>query len=167
MHAGKDAETKSALERFLVERGYQIAPVTIDNQEWVFAEVYARALRRRDMLVLRRVGREYITYMEEMFAFFEKLSIEVVGYEIKQVLLLHDNLLNVDYLDELVQMMKRRGYAFITLERALTDPAYRLSDTYAGPQGLSWLHRWAVSKGMKMREEPREPQWIKQLFDTR
>jgi hypothetical protein len=63
--------------------------------------------------------------------------------------------------------MKKRGYTFITLEQALEDPAYRLPDTYAGPQGLSWLHRWSISKGMKMNEEPREPQWIRQLFEAR
>ena len=167
LHAGKDLETKRAFERFLAGRGYVIAPVTIDNQEWVFAEVYARALKRRDMATAKRVAEEYIAYMEVMFEFFERLSIDVVGYEIKQVLLLHANPLNADHLGELVQMMRRRGYTFIKLERALEDPAYRLPDTYAGTQGLSWLHRWAVSKGMKMREEPREPQWIKELFEAR
>ena len=167
LHAGKDLETKRAFERFLAGRGYVIAPVTIDNQEWVFAEVYARALKRRDMATAKRVAEGYISYMEEMFEFFERLSIEVTGYEIKQVLLLHVNSLNADYLSELVQMMRRRGYVFIKLERALEDPAYRLPDTYAGPQGLSWLHRWAISKGMKMRDEPREPQWIKELFEAR
>ncbi|HET8674891.1 MAG TPA: polysaccharide deacetylase family protein [Blastocatellia bacterium] len=167
LHAGKDIETKRAFERFLFERGYQVAPVTIDNQEWVFAEVYARALRRRDMVTARRVGEGYIAYMEEVFDFFERLSVEVIGYEIKQVLLLHDNPLNADYLGRLVQMMRERGYKFVSLEQVLEDPAYRLPDTYAGPQGLSWLHRWSISKGNKMKEEPREPQWIRKLFEAR
>jgi len=167
LHAGKDIETKRAFEKFLLGRGYQIAPVTIDNQEWVFADVYAKALRRGDRATMHRVGKGYIAHMEDMFAFFEKLSIEVVGAEIKQVLLLHVNLLNADYFGELVQMMKKRGYTFITLEQALEDPAYRLPDTYAGPQGLSWIHRWSLSKGMQLKAEPREPQWIKQLFEAK
>lgn len=167
LHAGKDIETKQKFEKFLVERGYQVAPVTIDNQEWVFAEVYARALRRGDTATMQRVGKAYIAYMEGTFEFFEKLSVEVVGSEIKQVLLLHVNLLNADYFDELVQMMRKRGYTFIKLEQALQDPAYRLPDTYAGPQGLSWIHRWSISKGNKLKEEPREPEWVKQLFEAR
>ena len=164
LHAGKDLEIKRAFEKFLIERGYRVAPVTIDNQEWVFAEVYARAKERGHKATAERVAAAYITYMEEIFDFFEKLSVEVVGYEIKQALLLHANPLNADYLNELVGMMKRRGYAFISLDQALEDPAYRLPDTYAGPIGLSWLHRWALSKGMKMREEPREPEFIVKLF---
>jgi hypothetical protein len=167
LHAGKDIETKRAFEKFLVERGYQIAPVGIDNQGWVFAEVYARALRRRDLSTMRHVGTAYIAYMEEMFDFFERLSIEVVGYEIEQVLLLHDNPLNADYFDQLVQMMRKRAYAFITLEQALKDPAYRLPDNYAGPEGLSWIHRWAISKGLTRKVEPREPSWIRRLLVAR
>lgn len=164
LHAGKDLRTKQAFDKFLIDRGYQIAPVTIDNQEWVFAEVYARASGRGDTVAANRIGAAYLTYMEEVFNFFERLSVEVVGREIKQVLLLHANPLNAEYFDELVQMMRRRGYTFITLDQALQDPAYRLPDTYAGPKGLSWLHRWASTKGMKTREEPREPEFIARLY---
>jgi peptidoglycan/xylan/chitin deacetylase (PgdA/CDA1 family) len=164
LHAGKDLKTKRAFEEFLIGRGYRIAPVTIDNQEWVFAEAYAIAKERGDKATAERVAAAYVTYMEQVFDFFERRSVEVVGYEIKQVLLLHANPLNADYFDELVRMMKGRGYAFITVDRAMEDPAYHLPDTYAGPRGLSWLHRWALSKGMKMREEPREPEFIARLI---
>jgi hypothetical protein len=60
-------------------------------------------------------------------------------------------------------MMKRRGYTLITLEQALTDKAYRLPDAQSS-MGISWLHRWALAKGMKLREEPREPEFITALF---
>lgn len=164
LHAGRDIGTKRAFDRFLSDRGYTVAPVTIDNQEWMFAEVYAMASERGDKETADRVVRAYLRHMEEVFDFFEKLSVQVVGYEIKQVLLLHSNPLNADYLDQVVEMMKRRGYSFISLDEALKDPAYRLADTYAGPKGLSWLHRWASSKGMKTKEEPREPEYIAKLF---
>ena len=86
-----------------------------------------------------------------------------VGYEVKQALLLHANEINADYFDQLVRMMKRRGYKFITLEQALRDKAYRLPDAQSS-EGISWLHRWALAKGMKLREEPREPGFITALF---
>jgi len=164
LHAGQELGTKRAFETFLTRRGYRIAPVTIDNQEWVFAEVYAMAKERGDSATANRVGTAYIAYMGEIFDFFEKLSVEVVGYEVKQVLLLHANPLNADYFDELARMMKGRGYRFVSIEEALKDPAYRLADTYAGPKGLSWIHRWASSKGMQTREEPREPEFVAKLF---
>jgi hypothetical protein len=60
-------------------------------------------------------------------------------------------------------VLKRRGYSFVTLERALTDKAYALPEAQADT-GLSWLHRWMLAKGLKMRPEPREPQWVAELF---
>lgn len=164
LHAGDNPGTKRALEAFLAGRGYVIAPVTIDNQEWVFAETYARARDRGDSSTANRVGEAYLAYMNEIFDFFEKRSVDVIGREIRQVLLLHANPLNADYLDGLVEMMRRRGYSFISIDQALKDPAYALPDSYAGPTGLSWLHRWALAKGMPLREEPREPDFVAALF---
>ncbi len=48
---------------------------------------------------------------------------------------------------------------FVALEQALADPAYQTKETYAKPFGVSWLHRWAETRGMKSRvaEEPAAP----------
>src|SRR5687768_164184 len=56
LHAGKDIKTKTAFDTFLKNRGYTLAPVTIDNQEWVFAEVYAMAMDRGDTAIAKRVA---------------------------------------------------------------------------------------------------------------
>ena len=61
--------------------------------------------------------------MEEVFAFFEEYSVEVVGYDIPQVPLLHANALNADHLDALLSMIEGRGYEFISLAEALRSPA--------------------------------------------
>jgi hypothetical protein len=42
---------------------------------------------------------------------------------------------------DLLDMFRRRGYAFVSLEAALADAAYSLPDTYAGRRGSSWIHR--------------------------
>ena len=164
LHTGADRARKEAVDAFLAGRGYIVAPVTIDNQEWIFAAVYARAKQRGDGETMRRVASAYLPFMEEVFAFFEGWSREVVGREIPQVLLLHANELNADHLDELLGMMRRRGYVFVTLDDALRDEAYRSPDGYVGPRGLSWLHRWALARGMEPRQEPREPEWLSELL---
>jgi hypothetical protein len=69
--------------------------------------------------------------------------------------------LNADWFDELAASMRARGYRFITLDRALEDPAYRSADTYTGPAGLTWLHRWALTAGKKpLAGEPAAPKWV-------
>jgi peptidoglycan/xylan/chitin deacetylase (PgdA/CDA1 family) len=166
LRTGPTPEYKTALESFLAARGYRIAPVTVDNNDYLFADAYARAKARGDKETVKRVVDAYIPYMETMLDFFEKLSIDALGYEVKQTLLLHANELNADYLDELVTMMKRRGYTFISLDEALKDKAYSLPDAQV-KTGVSWIHRWMIAKGMKMRPEPREPEFIARLFETR
>ncbi|MEK7726762.1 MAG: hypothetical protein AAB354_00045, partial [candidate division KSB1 bacterium] len=148
---------------FLAEHGYAVAPVTIDNSEWIFAHAYVRASERGDAELQRRVGEAYVPYMERKFEFYEKQSRDLFGREIKQTLLVHANLLNADYFDALAAMLVNRGYAFITLEEALRDEAYHSQDTYVGPAGISWLQRWAMTLGKGkdfFAGEPRAPEFV-------
>jgi hypothetical protein len=47
-----------------------------------------------------------------------------VGASYPQTLLLHASALNADTIDDLARRFTSRGYAFVTLDRALEDPAY-------------------------------------------
>jgi peptidoglycan/xylan/chitin deacetylase (PgdA/CDA1 family) len=164
LHTGPDEKTKAALTSFLEKRGYRVAPVTLDNSDWMFASVYGRALQRGDRELAQRVRDAYLPYMESIFDFFEKRSVEVAGHEIAQVLLIHAHALNAETMPALIDMMRSRGYSFVTLETALRDPAYRLRDGYAGPGGFSWIHRWSKALGMAPRSEPDEPAFIAEEY---
>ena len=163
LHTGRDLTTKSGLEKFLAARGYSVAPVTHDNSEWIFARAYAGAARRGDRTLADRVAAAYVPYMEEKFDYFERQSRRLFEREIPQVLLLHANSLNADTFDALAAMMRRRGYTFVSLDEALADEAYRSVDTYTGPAGITWLHRWALSRedrGVILPDEPRSPEFV-------
>lgn len=160
LHTGATRATRDSLARHLRDKGYQIAVVTIDNQEWVFAEAYARAKRGGDSARTARIVPAYLAHLDASFAYYEALSQRVFGRQIPQVLLLHANELNADHLDDVAGVMRRRGYRFVSLGRALQDPAYRTADEYVGRNGISWLQRWALQKGISFSREPREPAWL-------
>ena len=105
-------------------------------------------------------ARDYVRYMAEVFAFYEGLSRSVLEREPPQVLLLHANALNADWLDELATMIAARGYRAVTLDEALRDPAYALPDEYVGPRGPSWLERWARTRGIDPGTPPAVPEWV-------
>ena len=165
LRTGPTAAYKAALDALLSERGYRVAPVTVDNNDFVFADVYGRARARGDRDTMARVAAAYVPYMETVFAHFEGLSRQFLGYELPQVLLLHANELNGDLLPDLVNMLRARTYAFVSLDAALEDPAYRLPDVRAA-RGLSWLHRWMLAKGLTMQPEPLEPPFVRELYDA-
>jgi len=166
LHTGPTLEYKRQLEQFLAARGYTVAPVTIDNNDFIFGALYGDAKTSGDRETMKRVADAYVAYMESVFDFFEKLSVDSFGYEVKQTLLLHASDLNADHFDDLVLMMRRRGYAFISLEEALKDRAYELPDAQA-TKGLSWIHRWRLAKGLPLQMEPSEPEFISRLFSAR
>jgi peptidoglycan-N-acetylglucosamine deacetylase len=161
LHTGPTPEIKKGLQEFLDKRGYRVAPVTLDNADYAFAAAYLQPELRE------RVRREYVPYMESVIAFFEQRSVEVVGREIPQTLLIHANQMNADLMPELLEMLRRRGYQFITLARALEDAAYELPEEYVGRSGFSWIHRWSKTKGMAGKGEPEPPQWVLEAFAKR
>jgi peptidoglycan-N-acetylglucosamine deacetylase len=154
LHTGGDAQKKSAFESFLREHGYTNVPVTIDDDDYLFAIAYRDAMAARDMPLARAIADEYIRYMDSVFAFYEKFSRDTLGYNPPQIVLLHANRLNADHMDRLVAMIRKRGYTFISVEEAMKDPAYRHADRYTGPYGLSWMHRWAKTDGKPAPNQP-------------
>jgi peptidoglycan/xylan/chitin deacetylase (PgdA/CDA1 family) len=162
LNTGRDAATRDSVERFLSAHGYAVAPVTIDSDEYLYGAAYDRARGRGDSARMRRLGTDYVRYLEAMFAHFERLSVSLVGREIAQVLLLHASWLNADYLPALAAMARARGYGFVSLDRALNDEAYRLPDRYVGSRGPSWLERWAISRGQTPESPPAVPGWVRE-----
>lgn len=160
LHAGDTAEKKAGLEEYLAGRGLRVAPVTIDNSEWIFAHAYSIALTRGDTETAARIRSEYLDWFGAVFTHFEAWSIKVLGYEPPQVLLLHANLLNADAFGDLAARIEARGYRFVTLGEALADPAYDQPDPYIGEWGISWLHRWARGQGLEVEWEPDAPEWV-------
>ena len=163
LHTGLSLETRRALEEFLAQHGYRVAPVTIDNSDWIFARAYATARQRGDRATAEEVAASYGPYMERKTAYYERQSTALFSREVRQVLLLHANALNADRLGDVVRRLRARGYAFISLDRALEDSAYETPDTFTGRGGISWLHRWALSgKGVVLPDEPTTPRFVLQ-----
>lgn len=162
LQTGLTLDIKASFNQFLKEHGYTIAPVTVDNADWIFASAYDKAFDAGDKKLMKRVGEAYVPYMESKIDYWERQSVKLFGREVKQTLLIHANFINSDYLDDLVEMFKKRGYEFVTLEDALTDEAYRLPDTFTGRGGISWLHRWALARGREMLvpDEPKVPDFV-------
>jgi peptidoglycan/xylan/chitin deacetylase (PgdA/CDA1 family) len=160
LDTGRDLLTRRQAEAFLVERGYRIAPITLDGWDWMFAGLYEDAKKRNDTAFQQQIVKEYLAHHDAAIAYTEQLSVKVVGYEPKQILLLHASNLEADHIGELLDLLRKRGYRFITLEDALSDQAYSLPDTYVGEEGSGWIEHWAITQGKIPQGAPAFPQWV-------
>ena len=166
LHMGDSKEKADSLNNFLAEHDYTIAPVTIDNDDYLFALAYARAASKKDIKLMKQIGADYITYMEKKVLYFEQQSEKLFGRTISQILLLHGSQINADYTDALAKMFIRNGYSFISMEDALKDQAYTTEISVFGKWGISWLDRWALSAGKTkdfFKDEPATPAHIVEM----
>jgi peptidoglycan/xylan/chitin deacetylase (PgdA/CDA1 family) len=166
LHVGADAKTKTSLAEFLLRSGYTVAPVTVDNDDYVFARAYDIAEKRKDSVLVKKVLDSYVPYMAQKLEYYELISNELFGRPIKQILLIHANSINAAGLSSLFEMFKNHGYGFVTLAEALKDPAYASEDGFIGKGGISWLERWAITqhKTDLFGREPKLPEFVNKLF---
>ena len=160
LDTGRDLETRREAEAFLVGRGYRIAPVTMDAWDWMYGGVYEDARKRGDTGLEQKLVSSYLSYTGAVFDYYEKLSRNLIGYEPKQILLLHGNWLEADHIGELLELLRKRGYQLISLEDALSDSAYGMPDDYIGEEGTNWIDHWAITRGQPPRNTPVFPQWV-------
>lgn len=159
---GLSLEIKSELGKFLTGHSYTIAPVSIDNADWIFASAYEKAFAQKDKKLMKQIGKAYVPYLEAKIDYWERQSIKLFNREIKQILLLHANFINSVYFDKIAGMLTKRNYKFVSLENALQDEAYKLPDNFVRRNGISWLHRWALDKGREfiLPNEPKVPDFV-------
>lgn len=161
LRMGATREVEQSFENFLAARGYRVAPVTVDTLDWMFLSAYAKARSQGDAEMLKRVSDEYLKYVGLKLDFCEKVSAELFGRPLRHILLLHANELNADNFEPLLKVFEDRGYRFITLERALEDPAYQFPERYTATS--DWLAHWAYSRGAKFNP-PAAPEFIQKIF---
>ncbi|MEN5097863.1 polysaccharide deacetylase family protein [Stenotrophomonas sp. TWI1409] len=172
LRAGRTPEERAEMDVFFKQHGYRVAPVTVDNGEWVWAFAYANVMNEQPdsparEATLAQLRKGYVPYMLNKLDYYEKQSQALLGYALPQVWLMHANELNAATFAELVAATKRRGYRFISLDEAMRDPAYaRGAEGYSGRYGPSWLHRWAMAE-KKPKDfyagEPEVPKWVMKL----
>lgn len=168
LHTGNTKARADSLNDFLFKKGYLVAPVTIDNEDYLFASAYYKAGRKKDKELMSQIGHDYITYMEKKLKYFEIQSDSLFGRNISQILLLHVSSLNSDYIDSLALMFQRNNYVFVNMDRALEDKVYQTEITRFGNWGISWIDRWALSQGKKgvfFKDEPVTPEYIRKLSE--
>ncbi|HTZ48162.1 MAG TPA: polysaccharide deacetylase family protein [Verrucomicrobiae bacterium] len=159
LDAGLDLQTRREAEAFLTSRGYHVAPVTMDAWDWMYGGIYEDARKQGDTALQQKLLESYLSYTTTIFDYFEKQSKNLFGYEPKQVLLLHATWLEADHIGDLLDLLRKRGYQFISLADAISDPAYSSPDNYVG-EGTGSIDHWAITRGQPLMGEPAFPQWV-------
>ena len=159
---GDTKEKHDAMAAFLAERGYRLASCTIEVEDWMYTQKYFLTMAGHDDAATARLRADYLRFMGAQVDYFAGLNRQIFGYEPPEVMLLHENQLNADLMEEILQLFEQRGYRFVSLSDAESDPAYWTPETFITKYGQMWSYRWAKVRGVKVdgSKEPEPAAWV-------
>jgi ketosteroid isomerase-like protein/peptidoglycan/xylan/chitin deacetylase (PgdA/CDA1 family) len=163
LRTGPTPQYKERLDEVLKKHKYVTAPVTFDNDEYIYGYSYHKAKLAGDSASMRIIAYEYIDHMKRVFWHYKSLSRKMLGRNIAHVLLIHANELNADHLPHILDVLRADDYAFATLDEVLKDEAYQLPEAQSA-RGLSWLLRWQLASGEEISEHPSASDRIQEVF---
>lgn len=161
---GQDSISQKERADFLTQRGYTIAPFTIESADYLFNAMYVNELTKGDKMRADSIAKNYIKFTVDLFRYFETLSQELYARNICHIYLCHANQLHADYYYQLIQVLKAEGYQFITLDAALKDDAYKQPLNYYKKFGVSWMYRWMKDPKERKKYMMKEPEVNEKLY---
>jgi peptidoglycan/xylan/chitin deacetylase (PgdA/CDA1 family) len=124
LEEGDTLAKRVAVRDYLISHGYKIAEVTIDFEDYLWNEPYARCMAKHDDAAVASLEKSYLGTADEFIGVFRTLSQKLYGHDIPYVLLLHVGAFDARMLPRLIELFRSKGFAFVTLEQAEQDPAY-------------------------------------------
>ena len=140
-HTGETPHRREAIAALLRARGYELAASTIDTSDYVFERAYGRALANGRGDDARKIKDAHLEHTAIQIDYYADLNRRVLGYAPPAIMLLHLNRLNGDSVQDVLSLFRQKGYRFVTLDAAQSDPAYRAPSGFATPFGPMWGYR--------------------------
>lgn len=166
LNMGSTPDTRKKLENLLKDNGYEIAPATVTNSDFIFNLIYLKAKIEGDTALMHTIGNSYIGFTSQRLDYYESVAAKIFRKDIPQIFLCHVNELNADYIDNILILFRSRGYEFISLDAALANPVFHQNDSYTGKDGVSWLLRWIPENQKEIiDQEPKVTPAIRNAYD--
>lgn len=112
LHEGETIAKRQGMRDALSEAGYLSADVDMDTLDWEFDDKLMAALKRQGKADVAQVKQAYLDHARARALALRDKVRAMPGEARPQVLLLHHNLLNALWLDELLSIFKEQGWRF-------------------------------------------------------
>ncbi len=143
LHEGNTREKIDEIRSFLRNHQYKIGHVTIDASDWYIDGRMGQKLQKNTKAELGSYRDYFLSHIWDRSTFYNELSKKVLGREVKHTLLLHYNLLNALFLEDLIDMFEKKGWKVISSSAAFSDPVFQMESKIV-PTGNSII--WALAK---------------------
>lgn len=143
LREGDTPEKRDGMRNFLRQQGYRNAYVSLDTSDWRLAGKLEEVLNKDPHADVSAIRTAYLAHVKQRALAYRALSQQLQGRDIAQVLLIHHNLLNALWLDDVLAQFEEMGWKIVTPDEAFADPVYQLQPerTVAGQSLLLSLGR--------------------------
>lgn len=156
LEEGNTVAKHDAVRGWLAAHGYRVAEVSMDFQDYLWNDAYARCAAKRDDAAIRQLHDSYLATADKYIIVYRELAHSLYGRDIPYVLLMHVGAFDARMLPELIALFRTRGFEFTTLEQAMADPVYRTDPRVATPGGSTFNEMVAALRHIPVpdAEEP-------------
>jgi peptidoglycan/xylan/chitin deacetylase (PgdA/CDA1 family) len=147
LREGNTPEKRDGMRNFLKQQNYRNAYVSLDTSDWRLNEKLIEVLKKNPEADVTPIKLAYLAHVRQRAEAYRALSWQLQGRDIPQVLLMHHNLINALWLDDVLAQFKEMGWKFTTPAAAFSDPVYQLVPERTAP-GQSLLLSMARSLGL-------------------
>lgn len=126
LREGNTPEKRDGMRAFLKQQGYRNAYVSLDTSDWRFDEKLREVLAKNPRADIAPIRQLYLAHVRQRALAYRALSQQLQGRDIAQVILLHHNLVNALWLNDVIAQFKEMGWSITTPAAAFADPVYQL-----------------------------------------
>ena len=143
---GDTAEKRDGMRSFMAQNGYRNGHVTIDNSDWAIDQRLTARLKKDPNANLKPYRDFYLEHIWARAEYYDSLANRVAGRPVKHTILVHFNLLNGLFLNDVITMLKGKGWEPIDAEEAYGDSVF-MAQPKVVPAGESIIWSLAKEKG--------------------
>ncbi len=149
LREGDTAEKRRAVRAYLQAHRYRVAQVTLDWEDYLWNSAYARCAAKNDTQSIAWLKSSYLSIEGSYLDLGRDLAKLVYGHDINHVLLLHLGAFSNTILPDAFDLMQKKGFTFVTLEEAESDPVYEGDPDVGSKYGGTLLELWIEAKKIK------------------
>jgi peptidoglycan-N-acetylglucosamine deacetylase len=146
---GNTLEKRNRVRDYLSRKGYRIAQVTVDYEDWAWTNAYARCAAKNDEQAIRWLRTHVVKAARRQLLHAQRLARLLMGRDIKHILLIHVGAFTTLSAQDVLASFKTDGVRFISLQAALEDPVYGINPGLPMPDGRNFLEQLAAMKGVE------------------
>jgi peptidoglycan/xylan/chitin deacetylase (PgdA/CDA1 family) len=157
LHEGDTLEKRRAVRIYLKARGYDIAQVSLDWEDYLWNTAYARCVMKNDTKAIAWLRSSYLSTASEFLDLGREQAKLIYGHDINHVLLMHLGAFSSTILPDALDLLKKKGFKLVTLEEAQSDEAYQGDPDVGLHDAGTLLDQWMQVKQIKYPDHAEKP----------